>query len=272
MTCLNGTVPRNAAPASVFRAGKAAAMALLWVASLLAATQAQASTLLVDSFEAPETPITSVFTAEDGVQLNQFSPSVLGGVRGVYHHTYTNPLGSVAALAVGNGVMSTSNGVGVQTEVLVLYGAFTRPTLDPDVGGPRLGLDATPYNAFQLDFTGMAKVMNINIVLYTAAPLDPGAPLYYTTVGVNVPPPPPGEGLQVVLPFSGNPNFNFGQVDGIALVIDRANGNTGVAWTLDSFSLVSVVPEPAPVALWLAGLSMLAWRARRRQGGAPQQP
>ena len=36
-------------------------------------------------------------------QFNAFSPTVLGGVRGLYHHTYTNPLGSVSALAAGNG-------------------------------------------------------------------------------------------------------------------------------------------------------------------------
>ena len=244
--------------------------------TLLASSGVRASTLLVDGFEAPSTPVSNVFTSVNETTLNQFSPSVLGGVRGLYHHTYTNPLGSVAALAAGNGVLSTSNGVGVQTEVLAMYGAFTRPTLDPQVGGPLLRLNATPYNAFQLDFTGMSSAMNINIVLYTSAPVDPAAPLYYSSVGVNVAPPASGAPLQVVMPFRNDPNFNFGQVDGIALVIDRANGATGVAWTLDSFSLVSAVPEPSPAALWLAGGAVLAWMGRRQRArpgpGAAVQP
>jgi len=142
---------------------------------------ARASTLLIDDFSAPATPVTSVFTGVDEATFNQFTGTVPGGVRGVYHHSYTNPLNSVAALAVGNGQLSSSSGVGVQTEVLVFYGAFTRPTLQPEVGGPLLGLDATPYDAFRFDFSGLSGVMNINVVLYTASPLDPAAPLYYST-------------------------------------------------------------------------------------------
>lgn len=236
--------------------------------TLLASGPASANTLLVDGFEAPDEPATSVLTGIGERQFNAFSPTVLGGVRGLYHHTYTNPLGSVSALASGNGVLSSSNGVGVQNEVLVLYGAFTRPTLEPEVGGPRLGLDAWPYDSFQLDFTGMASVMNLNIVLYTSAPLDPTAPLYYSSVGLNVAPAAPGGALQVVVPFANDASFNFGQVDGIALVFDRANGTTGTAWTLDGFSLVSTVPEPTPALMWLAGAAVLGWLTRRQRARA----
>lgn len=225
---------------------------------------AQAATQLVDSFDDPGVPATSVFTGLAETQFNQFTPSVLGGVRGIYHHTYTNPLGSVTALASGQGVLSASNGVGARTEVLALYGAFTRPTLEPDVGGPLLGLDATPFDSFRLAFTGRSSVMNINIVLYTANPLNPGAPLYYSTVGRNIDAPDAGGPLVVDMAFANDPAFNFAQVDGIALVIDRANGTTGVGWTLDSFSLVSSVPEPAPAALLMAGMLALGWMARRQ--------
>jgi len=243
------------------------------VASVAPAAQAaQASSLLVDGFDAPTAPVTSVFTSVNEELFNQFSPTVLGDVRGVYHHTYTNPQGSVAALAVGNGAISSSSGVGTQTEVLLLYGAFTRPTLEPDVGGPLLGLDSTPYDTFRLDFSGYSSVLNLNVVLYTANPLDPGAPLYYSTVGVNVAPAAPGGPMVVDLPFDTlNPGFNFAQVDGIAVVINRANGATNVSWTLDSFSLVSAVPEPTPAALLLAGIGVLGW-LRRRQALGTRQP
>ncbi len=239
---------------------KATAMLAL---SLLAAAP-QAATQLVDGFDDPAVPATSVFTGVDETQFNQFAASVLGGVRGIYHHTYTNPLGSVTALSSGQGVLSASSGVGARSEVLALYGGFTRPTLQPDVGGPLLGLDATPFDTFRLAFTGRSSVMNINIVLYTANPLNPGAPLYYSTVGGNVEAPANGGSLVVDMAFADDPAFNFAQVDGIALVIDRANNATGVGWTLDSFSLVSSVPEPEPAALLLAGMLALGWMARRQ--------
>lgn len=240
--------------------------------TLLMGGIARAQTLLIDDFSAPSAPATSVFTGIDEATFNQFTPTVPGGVRGVYHHSYTNPLNSVAALAVGNGQLSSSSGVGVQTEVLVFYGAFTRPTLQPEVGGPLLGLDTTPYDAFRFDFSGLSGVMNINVVLYTGSPLDPVSPLYYSTVGVNVAPASPGAPLSFDLPFASSDPFNFARVDGIALVINRANGATGLGWNLDSFSLVSTVPEPAPAALLLAGLAVLVWLARRQAASASLKP
>ena len=66
-------------------------------------------------------------------------------------------------------------------------------------------------------------------------------------------------------------DFDVGRVDGIAVVINRADGGTGMAWTLDSFSLVSAVPEPTPAALLLlAGVAVLGW-LRRRQAAREAQ-
>jgi uncharacterized protein (TIGR03382 family) len=70
----------------------------------------------------------------------------------------------------------------------------------------------------------------------------------------------------VELPFALGDPFNFGQIDGIVLLINRANGATNVAFNLDSFSLVSTVPEPGPALSLAAGLSLLAWVQRRRRG------
>ncbi|MFY7974220.1 MAG: PEP-CTERM sorting domain-containing protein [Rubrivivax sp.] len=231
---------------------------------LTLATSASAASLLIDSFDAPSSPTTSVLFAVGDRSFNDFTASVPGGVRGIYHHNYTNPLNSVAALSVGNGNLSVSTGVGARTEVLVSWGAFTRPIGDPGVGGPLLGLDVRPYDAFQLDFSGVSLASNINIVFYTSVPLDPANPLYYSTASVNAAPAVPGGAMQVVLPFTDNPTFNFGHVDGIVLVMDRANGATNLSWTLDSFSLVTAVPEPSPAALLVAGLGALLWLSRRR--------
>jgi hypothetical protein len=241
-----------------------AAVALL-TAAAFGASPARAQSLLIDGFDAPSPPSVSVLTGVNEATFNNFTPTVPGGVRGVYHHPYTNPLDSVAELAVGNGALSSSTGMDARSEILVYYGAFTRPTLDPDVGGPRLGLDATPYNAFRLDFSGACSYLNINIVLYTANPTDPGAPLYYSTVGDNYFPAVPGGAMSVVLPFQLGDAFNFAQVDGIALIIDRANNSTNVSFNLDSFSLVSTVPEPSPVVLLASGVGLMGWLLRRQR-------
>jgi hypothetical protein len=251
------------------RARRPALAGVLMVAAALGGGPARAQSLLIDGFDAPRPARASVFTGEAEAAFNDFTATVPGGVRGLYHHTYTNPLSSVAALAWGDGLLSSSTGVGARSEVVVSYGAFTRPTGDDAVGGPLLGLDATPFNAFRLDFTGASDVLNLIVVLYTANPLDPAAPLYYSTAAGNFFPAEPGGPMEVLLPFSLGDAFNFGQVDGIVLLIDRANNATGVSFNLDSFSLVSSVPEPSPAAMLAAGMALVGWMLRRqRPGGA----
>jgi hypothetical protein len=238
-----------------------------WAAVVVSATPpAHAASLLVDDFAAPSAPDISVFVALGERTLRSFDGSILGGVRDTFHHVYTNPSNSVAALAVGDGQVSSSSGVGVRTEVLLLWGAFTRPTGDPSVGGPLLAVDARPYAAFELTFGAASAMLNINIVLYTSQPLDPANPLHYTTVGNNFSPAVPGGPMTVTMPFSGAPNFNFGRVDGVVVEIDRANANTGQAWNLDRFSLATApVPEPGAMAMLLAGLAVVGLLARTRR-------
>jgi hypothetical protein len=230
-----------------------------------ASTATSAATLLVDSFASPTPNSINSITGVGESSFNNSTASVLGGERGVYHHVYTNPLNNTATMTVGNGLLTSTTGAQAQTEVLVSYGAFTRPSGDPNVGGPLLGLNGTPYNAFHFDFTSVSTTLNINVVMYTANPLNPASPLYYSTVGVNVAPAVPGGPLSFDLPFLGTDPFNYAQVDGIVFLINRANDATGVSYTLDSFSLVSSVPEPGPLALWLAGISAMVWLRKTRR-------
>jgi len=111
--------------------------------------------------------------------------------------------------------------------------------------------------------------MNINIVMYSSTPLDAGSvsPTYYTTVAVNVAPEVPGGPLSLVLPFATlAEGFNFASVDGVVLVLNRAVGNvTNNAFNIDSFALVSTVPENPTAALVLAGLGAVVLVSRRRR-------
>ncbi len=236
----------------------------LGLAALLAVRTAAAADLLVDDFVAPAPVRTSLLTGLGEETLLDFDASVLGGVRGVYHHNYTNPLGSLSALSVGDGQLASTVGVGARSEVLVSYGAFTRPTGAPDIGGPLLGLDASGYDTFRWTFSGVSTVMNLIVVMYTADPLDPSNPLYYSTAAVNAAPAVAGGPMVVDLPMTLADPFNFAQVDGIVLLMNRANGATQVAFNLDRFELVSSVPEPGAGALLLAGLAAVGSLARRR--------
>jgi hypothetical protein len=239
-------------------------LAAIAACAAFASTATAAATLVVDDFGAPTAATVNTITGVGESSFNHSTASVLGGERGLYHHVYTNPLNNTATLTVGNGTLNSVTGANAQTEVLVSYGAFTRPSGDPNVGGPLLGLDSTPFNAFRFDFTSVSTALNINVVMYTANPLNPASPLYYSTVGVNVAPAVPGGALSFDLPFALSDPFNYAQVDGIVFLINRANDATGVSYTLDTFSLVTSVPEPGTVALWLAGLGgMLVLRKPR---------
>lgn len=239
--------------------------ATLALAVLLTAMPASAASLVVDDFDAPMPLRTSVLTALGEDTLIDFDTSVLGGVRGVYHHNYVNPLGSLSALSVGGGQLGSTVGVQARSEVLVSYGAFTRPTGAPDIGGPLLGLDASAFDTFRWTFSGVSNTMNLIAVLYTANPLDPASPLYYTTAGVNAAPTVLGGPMVVDLPMRLADPFNFAQVDGIVLVINRANSATNVAFNLDRFELVTVVPEPGTATMLLTGLAAMALLVYRRR-------
>jgi hypothetical protein len=250
-----------------FRWGPAAAAAAATAAAALitfTSPSAVAATLLIDGFDDPAAPVTHTLSGVSSYSFNQVTASVPGGVRGVNHNMYTNPSAATTTLSSGGGSLNSATGAGAQAEVVVAYGAFTRPIGDPAVSGASFGLNTTPYNAFRFDFISASTVLNINVEMYTSNPLNPGAPLYYSSVGINAAPAVPGGPMTVILPFLGTDPFNYAQVDGIVFYINRANDSTGVSFVLDNFSMTTAVPEPAPLALWAAGLGALVWLRKRR--------
>ncbi|MBX3617723.1 hypothetical protein [Nitrosomonas sp.] len=233
---------------------------------LLSTNPALAASFVLDSFDAP-TPkeFTVVTTAGDSSvpgatsEIQTATPSVPGGIREALLHVYNNPLHSVSVLQVGEGNLSVAQGTGAMAETLISYGAFTRPTGDPSVGGPLLGLDLSDYNALQFDFTGVEDALNLVVVFYTAEPLDPSSPLYYSQSGINIAPDIPGGPLSVNLGVSNNSAFNWDHVDGITILINRSGPIPSTSYTLDqvSFETITPVPEPQAWIMLLIGLCAL---------------
>ena len=199
------------------------------------------SALVLDTFDVPVPLTTRVVQGAPGsltatVTLNEVGVAVPGGARDTTLTMYGNPLASVAALAVGGGRISTAQGTGVTAETSVAYGAFTRVGGNPTIAGPLLGLDLSGYKNLVLQFSGAEDVLNLNVVYYTATPLNPAAPLYYASAGVNISPSTSGAALTVDLPVANNPSFNWRRVDGIVVLINRSGPTPATSYTLDTLS------------------------------------
>jgi hypothetical protein len=247
-------------------------LGLLGILGLLSANPVLSASLLLDSFDAPAPrEFTVITTAGDfdtpGAtgEIQTSTPTVPGGIRETFLHVYSNPLNSASILQVGGGNLSVAQGTGAMAETLITYGSFTRPTGDPSVGGPLLGLDLSGFNALKFDFSGVEDWLNVVVVFHTTAPLDPLTPLFYSQSAVNIAPAVPGGPLSFTLGVSNNAAFNWDQVDGVVVEINRSGPIPSTSYTLDqlSFETVTPVPEPQTWALLLAGLSALLLFRRR---------
>jgi hypothetical protein len=163
---------------------------------------------------------------------------VPGGVRESTLNMYGGTVDSISALSVGDGRLSVAQGTGAQAETLISYGGFTRPTGDPTVGGPLLGLDLSTYTGLSLEFSGVEDSLNVNVVYYTSAPLSSSSPVYYASSGVNVAPTLAGGPLSFVLEFSADEAFNWKHVDGIVVIINRSGPIPSTSYAVDKLTFV----------------------------------
>jgi hypothetical protein len=212
-------------------------IASIAITSLPIGAIANPAPLLLDSFDAPNA---SSHRVVKGTPDNATSKAVLyesnlpirAGARDIGLNMYQNPINSLAAISIGNGNVSVAQGTKVKAETVIAYGASTRVGGKPNVGGPLLGLNLKDYKNFQLEFTGAEDVLNINVIYYTTAPIKPAG--YYSTTSLNITPPSPNAPLTVKLPVNNDANFNWQQVDGVVVIINRANDKDSTSYTLDA--------------------------------------
>lgn len=201
-------------------------------AAILAAAPAHAQVLDDFDYDAPLASTSRVVQSTASTTINESDLPVLGGVRDTTLHVYGNPLNSAAVVTLGRGRLSVAQGTNAVAETIIAYGAFTRVGGDPNVGGPLLGLDLSTQKALRFDFSGAEDGLNVNVVYYTSAPTSPSW-IYYTSSGINIAPPTSGGPLSFTLPVSDDPSFNWRQVDGIVVLINRAGPTPHTSYTLD---------------------------------------
>jgi hypothetical protein len=210
---------------------------LLLAAGAAAALQAQAAPITLDDFDAPATPRVAAKLGTKNVFFRDFTASVPGDVRELTYNLYINPLNAVAAVSLGGGQMTMAAGTGALGETVISYGAFTRP-VDPNIGGPLLGIDLGSARSIELAFAGVESPLNLVVVLYTSNPLPGTEPLYYSQAAANSAPDVPGGPMTVKLDFDATNNFNYNQVDGVTVLIDRSGSARQNSYALTSLRFV----------------------------------
>ena len=235
--------------------------------ALSACTTVASATVLIDTFsDAATTSYTNSGLFESAAAQ---SGTMIGGARfdGLlcfFACDYNPPFH--ATLVVGNGALTVTPPPAGLATTRVLWGDVSpNSTVFPLAG---LGLDLSGEGAFELKFTGISAPLLVQFVVVSA-----GGQSDYRPVLNN-----PGVVLQaggaqtLMLPFSGFVGAGqFAAIKGLGVVLGGNNG-FGTEAALANFSLDSVtavatpIPEPATVAMWLAGLLGLGvMTAARRQ-------
>jgi len=244
--------------------------ALALPALMLAAMQAPAQTLLLDDFAAPSPPVDPTAASQHFVVSTPGSYAGLAGqVRDAYYWPYLAGTRASSAAIGGGRVGVDAGGAGGYGELALGYGAYGVSLSGPPGQGPALAFDSRGYGELQASFSQANHTLNLIVSLYTKNPLPGGD--YYWDGEINLAPAPSGGPVTGDLPFTGGnaKNFNFGQVDGIVFIVDRAAQADGNAYSLTSLQFAQAVPEPASAGMLLAGMAAIGlWRRRRLD--APQ--
>jgi len=246
---------------------------------LCAAQAASASTLLLDDFAAPVPAISMVAPSQNFVTSQAGSyAGVAGQFRAAYYFPYASSTGAApgGTAQIGQGTVTVAAAPASIGELELGYGAYGAPPSDLAANGTNLNLDLSAYNDLQLRFASLAQPVNVIVGFYTSKPVAGSGPLYYLDAQIQLNPaadrgPVSGDVLFKGADSSTPPSlFNFSQVDGMVVIVDRASAIYGNSYSLTSLSFTQAVPEPGSVWMLLGGMLFIGWRgSRRAQRAAP---
>jgi len=242
------------------------------LSALGAAPAASASSLLLDDFAAPTPPVNLQAPSQ---QFVTSQPGTYAGVAGQNRAAYYFPYypntaaGASNTATLGNGALTVAALPGTIGEVELGYGAYGAPASNLTANGPFLNLDLSGYDALHLNFSSLDKPVNLIVSFYTSNPVAGSGPRYYLNGEITLNPAVGGGAVSGDILFKGADSnvppalFNFAQIDGLVVLIDRATVPDGNSYQLNNLSFTQAVPEPASAALLVAGLLVVCLRGSR---------
>lgn len=235
-----------------------------FASAMLLFAHARSATLLLDDFVDP-VPAQSLLAPSQQYVVS--TPGVFAGVAGTlrdgYYWVYQDSAAGGAAASIGAGAVNVAASAQAFGELGLGYGAYGLDLANINVQGPLLGLDVSSYVGFQAVFSSAMQDTNLIVGLYTSAPTGG---LSFWTGEIFAAPTVAGGPLVGTFLFN-DPTaamFNFGQVDGIVFIVDRATSLSGNNYSLSKLQFIQAVPEPAMAWTLLASMVAVGFMARRR--------
>lgn len=236
-------------------------VATLFLVLMASASNASASSLLLDDFSSPATA--NVYS---GVGLGNYVSyltlqSPTNTILNINVASSTDPVSGPTTVTLGDGALTFSSPTDELAYVQIGFGF--KPTGNPMFPFTAAdSIDATPYNYVELSFNNAIQGVGIGVGVTLSSPVTDN----YLIEGVNAAPATNNSPFNVYVPIPQTAGFDKADVG--AAFIDLISGSpAGDQWSLASISLTSGVPEPAAWAMMLIGLGAVgaAMRMRRRE-------
>ena len=266
---------------SIFRTLACAAALVIGAAPGLSRA---AAPIVLDDFSTPATQANLLTAAQDydTTDTGTFAGEA-GQIRSSYYYHYwptiTTATASTATLGVGG--VSVAAAPGEIGELALGYGSYAQGGGE---NGKPLGLDLSHDDDLQVHFASLTGPVNLLVGFYTEVPGSDAT--YYWNGELNYSPAHPGGPVTVDILFKGRDQYqssyppvfsdpsqyDFAEVDGVDLIVDRAAQSDGNSYEITGLDFTTApVPEPSQGALYLAAGAVLALvvRKRRAQKFAP---